>query len=330
MEAKYNEIYEQLKLETQDTLENKNSDKFIEEFKQIVKDRLSLIHKKLDEKKEQLIKLAIDAYEKEISDKSNPEEEEIKKKILKNRKDDKKEVIDPESFKGKVKSLIDNLDTVLEKTKAMEETVNVFKTSKLNALVEIKDDDFYFKHQRKLEYILKGKVYWDLGWSDSMNKPTNSDVDKTDPKQLNVHSNSCYNYFTTDKPISEENVLVTLETNIIKTDGYFYFGVTSDTNNYNGNCMCCTISQCTYMRSSGYIISKSISTTNTNLKYDSGSLITIEIRVLGKDKQVYFRVNDNEEQGPYDLPTSEKYLITSGSCNSANGYIKLVSSLIIG
>ena len=57
MEEKYKEIYEKLKKETQKTLENKNSEQFIEEFKQIVRNRIKTIHQQLDVKKEEIINL---------------------------------------------------------------------------------------------------------------------------------------------------------------------------------------------------------------------------------------------------------------------------------
>lgn len=329
MEDKYKAIYEQLKEETKNTLENKNSDKFIEEFKEAVKERMKEIHEKLDKKRDELIQLALEAYNKEVNNVESNEEIELKKKILKSKKKKDEEEVDPNSFKGKVKSLIDNLEGVLQKTQSLEETVSIFKSNKLNQILDFKDGDFYFKHERKLRYKLLGKVYWDLGWSTTMNKPTNSNIDQTDTTKLNVTANSCYNYYTTDKEITDENVLVTFETNITKTDGYLYFGVANESVNYNNNCMCCTIANCTYIRSSGYVVCNSSSNLNTNLKYDGGDVKTIEIRVLAKEKEVYFKVNDFEEQGPFTL-TGSKWVITSGSCNSTNGYIKLVSALVIG
>ena len=333
MEEKYKEIYEQLKKETQNTLENKNSEKFIDEFKQIVRDRIKKIHEQLDVKKEEIIKLALEAYEKETSGEVDPKEEEIKRKILKGKKEEKKEEVNPESFKGKIQSLVANLDGVLHKTESLEETIKVFKESNLSQLLELKDGDFYFKPERKLKYILMGKVFWDLGWSTSMNKPQNSDIDKTDPNQLNVHANSCYNYYQTNKPIVDENVLVVLETNIYKTDGYLYFGIMNENLQPNNNCMCCTIRDCTYIRSSGYVVEQGKQNNNNKVNFSSKkgeSETIVEIRVLGKEKECYFKVNDEEEQGPFKLPTGDKFYITSGSCNTANGTIKIISSLIIG
>lgn len=329
MEDKYKLIYEQLKEETKNTLDNKNSDKFIDEFKLAVKERMKEIHDKLDKKREELIQLTLEAYNKEMNTEESVEEAELKKKVLRNKKKSVEDVVDPNSFKGKIHNLINNLEEVMEKSKSLEETVSIFKQSKLNQIIDFKDGEFYFIHERKLRYRLLGKVHWDLGWSTSMNKPTNSNIDKVDSSKLNVTANSCYNYFTTDKEITDENVLVTFETDIAKTDGYFYFGLANETLSKDNNCMCSSIANCTYIKSSGYSVCNSSTIFNANLRYDPDGIKTIEVRVLGKDKEVYFKVNENEEQGPFAL-TGTKWTITSGSCNSASGYIKLLSSIVVG
>jgi hypothetical protein len=329
MEDKYKVIYEQLKEETKNTLENKNSDKFIDEFTAAVKERMKEIHEKLDKKREELIALTLEAYNKEICSVENPEEIEIRKKVLKNKKKKVEDEVDPNSFKGKINSLIENLEGVMEKSKSLEETVNIFKSSNLNKLIDFKDGDFYFTHERKLKYMLMGKINWDLGWSKSMNKPVNSNIDLNDSSKLNVTSNSCYNYLTTDKEITDENVLVVLETDITKTDSYFYFGLANELLSRDGSCMCGSPANCTYIKSTGYVVCNSANNPNSNVKFDNDGVKTIEIRVLGKDKEVYFKVNDFDEQGPFALNGS-RWTITSGSCNSANGYIKIISSIIVG
>jgi len=320
MEEKYQEIYAKLKEESRATLENKNSDKFIDEFKETVRNRLKEVHAKLDEQKEMIIKLALDAYSKEV---------EVMKTESTSTTTNTTVLPENTNFKSKIQNLIGNLDSVLSKTDTLEETIKVFKENKLSALVEIKDDNFVFKHERKLKYKLMGKVFWDLGWSKSMNKPQNSDINKEDEKTLNVHSNSCYNYFSTDKVITDECVLVVFETDIIKTDAYFYFGVSNDQINYNNNCMCCNVANNVYIKSNGLLCINSSTSTVNCLRFDTGTKNVIEIRVMGRDKNVYFKINNEEEQGPYTLQ-GNNYTINSGSCNTANGYIKIISSMIIG
>ena len=340
MEDKYQEIYKQLKEEAKNTLESSSTEKFIDEFKAVVRERLSEIHKKLDVQKDIIIGMATDVYNKEIeliksSDESDKKKKETKKESKKDEEEEvkkedlSKEALENLEFKQKIKGLIGNLQNIISKTDSLEETVKVFKEDKLSKLIEIKDNDFKFKYERKLKFKLQGKTLFDLGWAKDQNKPVNSDVDKDDETVLNVHSNSCYNYFVTNNPIKDDIVRVVLETDISKTDGYFYFGVTTPTQVFNSYCMCCTCAGVTYIKSNGYYVQSSTSTVNTNLKFESTANV-IEITVDAKEKKCYFKVNDFDEQGPYNLPTGEEFLITSGSCNTANGKIKIVSSMVIG
>lgn len=330
MEDKYKEIYEQLKKETKDTLDNKNSDKFIDEFKQAVNDRVKEIHAKLDKKRDELIELAVKAHNKESNTELSEEELKLKEKILKGKKKEKQEIVDPNSFKGKVQSLIESLNSVLNKTNSMEQTIQAFKDPNLHKIVRIKDNDFEFNAQKKLEFIMKGKVDWDLGWDMAKMKSNNSELEKDEEKNLKVHANSCYNYYVTNKEITDESVLVRFATDIKKTDGYLYFGVAKNDLNYSNNCMCCTIKDCTYIRSNGNVVENGTTLTNDKLNLNKDGETVIEIRVLGAEKEVYFKVNEEDEQGPYKLPSGKDFRIVSGTCNSANGYIKILNSIVIG
>lgn len=333
MENKYREIYNQLKEEYKCTLDCKDSQHYIDEFKASVRAKIKQIQEDLDKKKEDITKLAIEAYEKQCSQDEDPQKEEIKKKLLKNNK--KSEVVvDPESFNGRIKGLVNNLDTIVATSSGMEQVVESFKNDPLNKLLMFKDGEFYFNPERKLRFALMGKLCWPIGWAKVQNKPDNSSVDGKDDQIINIHANSCYNYYSIDTTfMKDESVHVVLETNIIKTDGYLYFGIINDNlmNSKDNNCGCCTCKNYTYIRSTGYIIEDGKSVANPKLKYLNGSVNRIEIRAIGPEKIVYFRINEEDEQGPYPLPDTDKnYLLTSGSCNSANGYIKIISAIHMG
>lgn len=323
MENKYSHIYEEMVNSTRDSLDNRNTEKLIEEFKIMVRQKVKTIHDKLEENKKELIDKALEAFDKEMNHVPTEEEIEIKKKIASK----KKEVVDPESFKGKINVLTNTLGEVLDKTQAIEEIVNDFKTKDINMLVNTKDDQFNFFSKKRIESLLRGKLFWNLGWAEEQNKPTYSNTNKENPLILDVHGTSCYNYFATDKSIENDSFSVTFETNINKSDGNFYFGVSNENNNYNSNCMCCTPAYCTYIKSTGNICVGGSITYNEKLKFLE-NLNTITIRFDGKEKQAYFTVNDNEEQGPYII-SGNKFTVVSGSCNTANGYIKIVNSYLV-
>ena len=334
MEAKYNNIYAQLKLLSKSTLDNNSTNILIEDFKAIVKERIAEIHKKLDAKKDLLIQLALQTYSKSI-DSAITQEENNKTKIeevVKIEENEQTSVeINNKAFRDGINGLVNNLDSILLKTQILQETVDAFKDKKFNQIIDIKNDDFVFKHEKKLDFRLKGKSPFELGWDTTQNKPTNSNIDPDDSSKLIVHANSCYNYYATNKQISDEIVQVMFATNINKNDTFFYFGVSDESNAYNSNCMCCAPKCVTYIKSNGSVVVNGILTTNSELNFEQGENITVTIRVDAKEKQVFFKIDEKNEQGPFELPsTGSKYTIVSGSCNTANGFISILSSQVIG
>lgn len=338
MEVKYNHIYSELKELARQTIDKSSTDKLIEDFKIIVKERINEIHRKLDEKKEKFINLALEAYSKDVEKpvteddlKGNKKKKETKVQVEEKKESDMtKEEKENKQFKDCINGLVSSLDIITYKIKVLDETVDAFKDKKLNQIIDIKTNEFVFKHEKKLEFRMKGKLSFDLEWDLVQNKPTNSNIDSEDSSKLIIHANSCYNYYATSKKITDEVVQVMIATDIYKTDSYFYFGVADDTCSYNNNCMCCTPSSVTYIRCNGNVCVKGSSTTNNELKFDHPEIKTICIRVDSKEKHVYFTIDDREEQGPYELPGGSSYTIVSGSCNSANGFIQILSSQIIG
>jgi hypothetical protein len=321
-EEKYKAIYDSLKEECEKTIESKNNNQFVDEFRTAVKDRVKLIHDDLDVKKSEIIKLALEAYAKKQG------EDDGGKIVVKDDKKNKAVEYDPNSFRGKIEKLIGSLQKVTQRTESLDETIRLFgDEKKLDKVLSIKGNDFVFKDEKKLHKIIEGKGSWDLGWLTPQNKPGNSNTNSGDENILDVHSNSCYNYFQTDKPIDNEcDYELTFETNIKKSDGYLYFGVMGDGLDKNGKCMCCTIAQVTYIKSDGKIVVGGSSTDNCSNFYTK-DVNTITMRILGSERKVYFNVNDEEEKGPFKFPNEgSKFYITSGSCNKTEGYIKIVNA----
>ena len=172
MEVKYNHIYSELKELARQTISNSSTDKLIEDFKIIVKERINEIHKKLDEKKEKLINLALEAYskdvEKEVTEddlKGNKKKKETKVQVEEKKESDmtKKEK-ENKQFKDCINGLVQSLDIITYKIKVLDETVDAFKDKKLNQIIDIKSNEFVFKHEKKLEFRMKGKLSFDLEW----------------------------------------------------------------------------------------------------------------------------------------------------------------------
>ena len=63
-----------------------------------------------------------------------------------------------------------SLDIITYKIKVLDETVDAFKDKKLNQIIDIKTNEFVFKHEKKLEFRMKGKLAFDLEWDLIQNK----------------------------------------------------------------------------------------------------------------------------------------------------------------
>lgn len=323
MEEKYKDIYNKLKTETESTLKNKNTQQYIQEFRDAVKSRLQEVHKKLDEEKEKIISMAIDAYKAQVNQEDNTKPTESKEKET----TEKPQTTD--DFKAKINDLLSNLDQIMLKTETIEDTIKVFQTSKLSDLVSIKDNNLEFKYERKLKFKLMGKTNWDVKWRSPQNKPENSNIDNDDNQILRIHANSCYNYYQTSRELEDEAILITFETDIYQVNGYLYFGIINELVDLNNNCMCCNIANACYMKCDGNVIVNGSVNHHSSLTFKNPGENKITLRVLPRDKQIYFQVNDGNEVGPITF-SGNKFRVTSGSCNAANGYIKLLNAFVIG
>lgn len=326
MEQKYNEILKNLKEETEIT--NFSFEKFADEFKETVKNKVNDIHQKLDNEKQRIIDLIMQVYCKDIqSIKDVSLEEANKKEIDNNELNDTKD--DNDSLKLKVNNAINDLKVVLKANSFYDELASKFESENINKLLKIKDDEFKFSCEENLKYKLQSKSIFNLKWAEITKKNNNkTTVDNNNKCLLNVNSSSCYNYFKTNEKIKNNNVLVIFKTNIMKNDSFFYFGVTTTNHNFEGLCMCCNCSGVTYVKSNGDVISNSthINKNDSEMKNELqfNSLENIIELELNYDKKVcYFKVNNNNKQGPFDLPKGDKFLIVSGCCNSTNGYIEI-------
>ena len=162
-------------------------------------------------------------------------------------------------------------------------------------------------------------------WTSNTNVGT---VEYDDKSKINVNANCCYNYYLLNLKKSKTTgiVNVTFETDIIKTDGYFYFGVINNEVSLDKNCMCCIINNATYIQSTGQIIENGIEILDKihNLRFLNTGINKIYLKVDFSEKKIYFSVNSSALEGPYNL-IGNNFTITSGTCNSANGYIKVIS-----
>lgn len=331
MEEKFTTIFNEIKSDTELFVSSVKPETLIDQFKETVNDKFNQMTQKLDNKTNELIELALLANEKQTQ---NPDVSILKRTVDTN-KPTKQDTLDETSkigkFRLKLRSMVTDIDNILQKTEVFEEVIRTFDQNIGSNLIEIKKDDFNFKRIHKIRYLALGKTHYPITWSKIMNKPNNSNIIDTEGFKLSVHANSCYNYYSTDKELRDESVMIKFSTNVTQTNNYHYFGIINERVIPNSNCMCCNIANAWYVQSSGQFHNNAISTNIPALKWShvGGSETEIVIKYLGSEKLAYFSVNDSEEQGPFSL-IGETFRIVSGSCNAANGTITILESFLIG
>eukprot|EP00340_Litonotus_pictus_P010240 CAMPEP_0170515512 /NCGR_PEP_ID=MMETSP0209-20121228/1937_1 /TAXON_ID=665100 ORGANISM="Litonotus pictus, Strain P1" /NCGR_SAMPLE_ID=MMETSP0209 /ASSEMBLY_ACC=CAM_ASM_000301 /LENGTH=314 /DNA_ID=CAMNT_0010800035 /DNA_START=8 /DNA_END=952 /DNA_ORIENTATION=+ len=308
MTTSFNDLIEFLKLDC-----DKDSDKKPKQFKEILELIRKNLHDKVDLAKDNLMDYGVRAFELQ------------EKKIKEGMVSQEQEESSGKSVKAKIQDLVGTLDSMLNRTEFIEKAIKIINEEQTNKLIENKKGDLEFKLINKFKFQLEGKSTVEIGWKEVQNKTQNSSLDKNNKSILNIHSNSCYNYYVTDKDFVDENVELVFLTTCHQVSGYFYFGVVGDGVNVNSNCMCCSISGATYFMSGGNVVEagNKITEQKLNNKNNSKQEYRVRIQLRPSEKQVFFEVEDKGECGPYKLPDSSKYTIVSGSCNSCNGYIKI-------
>ena len=288
-----------------------------EQFKEACEALRAILHDKVNLAQERLVEYGTKAFEKE--DKKFQEENQFKK-------------IDDDStkdVKSKVHDLVASLDGMLKRTEFIDDSITTLKNEPLDKILVSRKGEIDFKMTRKFQLKVEGKCLFDISWLNPQNKPNFSDIDTKDNTVLNVHATSCYNYYQLDKEFTDENVEVTFVTDCYQSSNYFYFGVRNETNQPNNHCMCCNPASCLFFRVNGKVsingTTRSEPKLNMHFKKDDHR---VKIRLMASEKQVYFTVNDNEECGPYAL-SGNRFTVTSGSCNTLNGTIRIESAQFI-
>lgn len=275
------------------------------------------LHQKLDLAKDHLIKNGVQAFEKE--DKEKVLHLEINDDSTRN-------------VKNKISDLVASLDGMLKKTEFMDESIRSIKEDSITKLLTLRKGELLFAIGRKFEIKVNGKSNADVGWKVPQNK-NYSTVDTNDDSKLTIFGTGCYNYYQTNIEFITEDVEIEFITNGYEPNNNFYFGVRNEVTDPNSNCMCCNPASVTFFRSSGCVTYLGTSTTENRLMYGNSAKSDVKIRIKlllsdADNKRVYFEVNENGECGPYALK-GERFILTSGSCGTCSGYIKIDSAVLI-
>lgn len=323
-EHNYDEVYQQLKQEAENVLNSKTVDTYVDEFKSSVEKKVESIKQDIDMAITEALDLGLQVFDKCGNEGFNDVEIPDFDKLI--------------TFESKMKKLQEFMNLLLKRnnsTSRIFDTLSKSTDNELDLFRRNKEGKLELKVYGRLRALTSGKLSTDLSWKKVQNQPTWSTIDPNDENILRVMGRGCYNYYLTDKEFDiskDENVYAEFEVNVKQTDYYLYFGVVNELAVPSSNCMCCTISQGCYMCHSGKVCVHSSSQENPNLEYKikglEGKESIVRMRLMLSDKQVFFQVDDKEEQGPYNLQ-GNKFRITFGTCNTSDGYIKILQSYYI-
>lgn len=318
MVDKYEEIYQQLKKEAEEAVTSKSLDNCIEDFKNVVEERVKLIHLEIDAAVSQMLDAGELAFKESDNIDISLEAPKLNQLL---------------TFNSRVALLTKYMNDLVKlgstKSKVVESLANYdcneYELFKIN-----KEGLLEFKVLNRVKVLGSGKVDAELGWKKDQNQPNMSKIDTNDEKLLKVTGTGCYNYYLTDKEIFDQNLYAEFESTVTQNDTYFYFGIANETTVPSSNCMCCNPSSVLYIWHDGNISQYGTkqSEQKVEFKSKSGKPTILRVKILSSDKEAYFQIDDKDEVGPYKLVGS-KWRITFGSCNTSSGQIKIVSSYFI-
>ena len=326
-------IWESIELDTQNLLKKDLSNTIKDDLKININSRVEQMHKDLDTLGENFINQILDSFynKNETSDTTKAENKITKVDKVELEKQQKIQDImkienpTERNYQLKMEELKNSVEDMINKTFVVDHSSEIFKNLTLPELLSISKDGFRFKIPRKISCLLKGKSSFDLKWDPSNNK-SYSTINKDDESSLKIHGTTCYTYYKT-KPnnIKDENFSVEIEYKISSYDDYFYLGIINDKVRTNNNCMCCTIRDAFYIQPSGDVILNGTRKRENKLVATKNKVHNLTMRFLITEKEMYIQMDENEEVGPYKI-TGNSFTFVSGSCNSVNGYVKILDA----
>jgi hypothetical protein len=162
----------------------------------------------------------------------------------------------------------------------------------------------------------------DIGWDQGLSKVGMCTVNSNDNRNIRIHTTTCYTYFQTNKLFSQENFVIEMETTVSQTDQYYYIGIINESFSTTGSCMCGNPVNSYYVQCNGSIHINGTIHNDTRLAWNSQK-VTIGIRVMLLEKQIFFYIPDKGEVGPYSISSGTNFRVVAGHCNTGNGEITI-------
>lgn len=331
-------IFESIEQDTAELLKFNIVEKMKEDTIKSINDRVDIIHNQLDSKADEFIDLIIKSFnlsnENETADSSlakssKPVGSGTKKQIIERNKrlDEIQSLTDQveKAFQSSMEDLIYSVNQIIDRTAVMETSSKFFQDNELGNIISIGKEEFNFKMKKNLSWLLRGKNNFDIEWDTVKNNASYSKVDNDDNLKLNIFGTTCYTYYQTNAIIADEDVTIEIEYNINTNDNYFYLGFINSSVVPTSNCMCCTISNAVYIQPNGDCVINGSRRNISALNATKGKDHNVILRINASEKEVFFTMDDKDEQGPFKIP-GNNFKLVGGSCNSTKGFIRIVNA----
>ena len=303
-----------------------NNDKGVNEFKTIMKEKQILIINLVEERKEEIKKLALDSHVNLLS-KIVKKADDVEINNETNKTQDSNELkselsLKIKNFRERLLKTTSSIDKILKKNEIFEETVE-FISRPQDKIFCFSKDTLQFKNIYMLKLKCKGEDVIPIKWKDA--KVSNYQIlDSPKNTEIQVKGTACYTYWILDKTFTlNDDVTVVFNSNVIQTSYNNYIGVINEKVVTTSNCMCCNIGNAWYFKSNGSLNSNTSSKIDNKLKYNTLSSKDLTTLILvkfdGKNKKVSFKVNDEDEVYCSNDIFGESFRIVAGTCGVSSG-----------
>lgn len=330
------DIWNSIEKDTEELLNMNLIEALRSDLTKSINDKVDFIHKDIDRLGEEFIERVLNVFQKstETDDKDKEKEEEKKKKKVKSKEEKLAEkrleeinLITDEvekKYRLSMEELLQSVEGMIRKVGVIDISIDDFTNKKLSEILMFKKNEVSFKLDRRIASLLKGKNGFELGW-DSTNNKSYSTVSSDDSSHLKIHGTTCYTYYKTDKKFTDEDITIEVEYKISTYDNYFYLGIINQSVVPSSNCMCCTISNGFYIQPNGDTVMNAVRKNYPELNAAKDQVHNVIFRIALSSKEMFIQMDDKNEVGPFTISGNE-FTFTSGSCNSVNGYVKIVNA----
>ena len=225
-----------------------------------------------------------------------------------------------------------DINRILEKEIMKKDEINQEIRSRLDYLERQFTDIQKFKPEAReekkepdidisLRNLIKEKI--PVSWDQALSRQGRCSIDANDSRKLKIDSESCWNHFVVNRLFSNENFIIEVETKVSQEQNYVYFGLINENYSNSNNCMCQSPKNSFYIRCNGDIAIDSTRFERKDLAWNNQTVIIL-MRVILKDRQVFFSIGHKEQAGPFTIH-GNNFRVVAGTCNKAKGEVNILS-----